>query len=197
MKSKLDPMVFAVVYAAVVPLALAAIANWQSMPALVKALSGQTAAAWAQAFGSFAALGLAYYLGGRQHRVERERREAERVEFLNSLRMLAAYTMQVAQTERAQMLSGPGYYAAGRGDLTPYEDLAASFEAVDQHRIGNAQGILAVRQLTRACRRAKLHMQRVIEEFDDINGLDSDTRQAIGDWVSGIESARLMLARVR
>ena len=197
MRGRIDPMVWVVVYALVVPLTLGALANWAQLPAIIRLAGGQTGAAWAQAIGSFAALVVAFYLGGRQHRIETQKRAADRAEFLGSLRALANLMVAVAQDERAQLLSGPEFYAAARGNTAPYEDLATAFSAVSHERIGNAEGVLAVLQMIRACRRAEHHMNAVSSEVHRYGKLDPETRAAIGDWFSGIQSARLMIAKLR
>lgn len=76
MRGKIDLRVFVIAYVGLMPLVLGGIAAW-GVPSILAKLWTETAAGWAQAVFSVAAIMAAWFLGGRQMEASRESTERQ------------------------------------------------------------------------------------------------------------------------
>lgn len=76
----------ALAVALAVPTIIVVIANWQQMPAIMKALGSPTSAAWVQGVGSLVAVAVALYVPLRERHLAREERDARRLSVVTTRR---------------------------------------------------------------------------------------------------------------
>lgn len=158
--------------------------------------SGANAADWFQAVGSilaiFAAIGVAWWEGGREQR----RAYAELKAYRQTIAVLAESGARLVEAEVKQMLSCPAHYAYDSGKASEITQIAAVLEKFDVLRLESAHGVVALNTIIGLFEYSQVEEDSVADDFKQWGELSPDREEDIVGWGVAVREQADILIRI-